>query len=84
MVDVTQWLARLTRKNPESRLCQKFAIEGEKELAQAITETMGEFLLRHYRGRIAERAGNPKAYGIMQADFEVLDNLPGHLRMLRR
>src|SRR5215467_13787077 len=75
-----QVLLRATHHNSETRLCQEVPIEGEEDCAREIVRLMSEFLKREYSGRIAERAGNTKTYGVDSAQFEVLPNLPERLR----
>jgi hypothetical protein len=75
-----QVLLRAIHHNPETRLCQEVPIEGEEDCAREIVRLMSEFLKREYSGRIAERAGNTKTYGVVSAQFEVLPDLPERLR----
>ena len=48
----------------------------EAAITSAITEAMGQFTKREYEGRIAERAGNTKTYGVVRGEFRVLENIP--------
>jgi hypothetical protein len=80
LVELTQLLMRLTHRNPETQLCQEVPIDGEDALTLEITRLMAAFLEREYRGRIAERAGNTKTYGVVTAEFQVLEDLPARLR----
>jgi hypothetical protein len=80
LTNLVQLLLRLTHRNPETSLCQEMPIEGEDEYTHTIVRLMGEFLKREYSGRIAERAGNTKTYGVVSAEFEVLADLPAGLR----
>lgn len=80
LAELTQILLRFSHSNPETRLCQEIPIPGEEEIAREITQQMARFILREYRGKIAERAGNTKTYGVVKAEFQVLDGLPARLR----
>ena len=76
LADVIQFLLRHTHRNPETKLCQELPAEGEEECIRAIIDAMSAFTKQQYTGRIAERAGNTKTYGVVSAEFEVLPNLP--------
>ena len=54
-------------------------LPGEAEVTARITQQMTEFLFKHYRTGIAERAGNTKTYGLLKASFEVEPELPDEL-----
>jgi hypothetical protein len=75
-----QALLRLTHRNPETQLCQEILAEEEHAIARAISEQMAIFMKREYAGKIAERAGNTKTYGLVQAGFEVHSDFPDRLR----
>ncbi len=77
---LVQFLLRLKHPSRESHLCQELLIPREAETTAEITAQMARFTTREYQGRIAERAGNTKTYGVVRAEFEVLENLPTHLR----
>ena len=76
IVEVAQLLLRLLHRNPETRLCQEIPLPEEAAITSSITEAMGRFTKREYEGRIAERAGNTKTYGVVRGEFRVLDNIP--------
>jgi hypothetical protein len=80
LVDITQFFLRHLHRNPETQLCQEIPSAGEAELAAAIALEMEKFTTREYHGRIAERAGNTKTYGVVRAEFEVLPDLPAQFR----
>ncbi|GGX95547.1 hypothetical protein GCM10007160_23930 [Litchfieldella qijiaojingensis] len=60
-------------------IAEERQLAGEEDVTQRITELMSAFLLRTYRHGTAERAGNTKTYGLLTAEFEVLE-LPDDLR----
>jgi hypothetical protein len=80
LTDIIQALLRLTHHNPETRLCEEIPVELEEELTRAITEQMALFIKRAYVGKTAERAGNTKTYGIVQAMFDVRNDVPARMR----
>jgi hypothetical protein len=80
LVTMTQFLLRLTHRNRETRLCEEMAIPDEAVIIQQIADQMARFTEREYRGRIAERAGNTKTYGVVRAEFEVLSGLSERIR----
>src|SRR5207247_9633468 len=53
----------------------------EAEIVREITQQMTQFLYKHYRQGIAERAGNTKTYGLVRASFEVSADLRQDLRV---
>ena len=76
LVNMVQFFLRLLHKNPETNLCQEIVEADEPEIAAAITEQMKEFTAREYKGRVAERAGNTKTYGVVRAEFRVVGDIP--------
>jgi hypothetical protein len=79
-VELTQLLLRLLHRNDETRLCQEIPIAGEEEITQKIKDHMARFTEREYQGRIAERAGNTKTYGVVRGEFVVRENIPPQLK----
>jgi len=80
LATAVQALLRATHRNRETRLCQEMPVEGEERITEEITQSMRRFTARQYSGAIAERAGNTKTYGMVQAQFRVLDGIPEQLR----
>jgi hypothetical protein len=76
LVNIVQFFLRLLHKNPETKLCQEIIEPDEPQIAAAITEQMKQFTSREYHGRVAERAGNTKTYGVVRAEFRVLSDVP--------
>ncbi len=76
IVEVTQLLLRILHRNPETQLCQEIPVAGEDEITTAIKDAMSRYTEREYQGRIAERAGNTKTYGVVRGEFRVLENIP--------
>ena len=80
IVEVTQLLLRTLRKNRETRLCEEIPVPGEDAITEGIKDAMAQYTKREYAGRIAERAGNTKTYGVVRAEFHVLENIPAAYR----
>jgi hypothetical protein len=80
LVAIIQLLIRSFRPTRERHLCEEIAITDEGRITAEIIEEMSRFAKREYVGRIAERGGNTKTYGVVRAEFQVLDNVPAHLR----
>jgi hypothetical protein len=80
LANLIQLLLRLTHPNPETRLCQEVPFPNEEQDTRTIIQLMSDFLKNQYTGRIAERAGNTKTYGVVSAEFEVLPGIPAGLR----
>lgn len=82
----TDWLqGRIRRRRQRLGIDADLAIAEERilpeeaEVTRRITERMSAFLLHTYRHGTAERAGNTKTYGLLEAELEVLA-LPPALR----
>jgi hypothetical protein len=80
LAGIAQFFLRLLHRNPETRLCHEIIHADEEKLTGEITDSMSRFTERQYKGTIAERAGNTKTYGLVQAEFHVNDGLPRELR----
>ncbi len=80
LVNITQFFLRHTHVNPETRLYEEIPFAGEAELAASITQQMENFTEREYQGRVAERAGNTKTYGVVRGEFQVRPDVPTPLR----
>lgn len=76
IVEVAQLLLRILHRNPETRLCEEIMLPEETEITKAIKDAMSRYTEREYQGRIAERAGNTKTYGVVRAEFSVRDDIP--------
>jgi hypothetical protein len=77
LTDAVQWLLRRRRLrlriDAGLAIAEERELPGEADVAQRITEQMTAFLYEHYRNGLAERAGNTKTYGLLEAAFEVHD-----------
>lgn len=74
-----QALIDLNRRDEHLALAEERSLPDEKELTDAIIEQMARFTRREYQGRVAQRAGNTKTYGVIRGSFEVLPDLPARL-----
>ena len=75
-----QFLIRRFHPSQETRLCEEIHFPGEEQAAESITSQMSQFTLRQYSGRIAERAGNTKTYGVVRATCEIFSDIPVQIR----
>jgi hypothetical protein len=80
IVEVAQLLLRILHRNPETQLCQEVPVPGEDAITTEIKDAMSRYTEREYQGRIAERAGNTKTYGVVRGEFRVLDNIPANYK----
>ena len=80
IVEITQLLLRILHRNPETRLCQEIPVDGEDAITTGIKDAMSRYTEREYQGRIAERAGNTKTYGVVRGEFRVLENIPSNYK----
>src|SRR5262245_54893086 len=76
IVEVAQLLLRILHRNTETRLCEEIPVPDEAAITAAIKDAMSRFTEREYAGRIAERAGNTKTYGVVRGEFTVLGDIP--------
>ena len=80
---ITQTLIQCTLEDEGLRLGEEKIQSDETKVTQSIADTMNQFLIKHYRntGKVAERAGNTKTYGLVKAKFNVNQNLPDALKV---
>jgi hypothetical protein len=53
---------------------------GEEAYLQAIIDTLGEYMKRHWRPGNYQRGGNTKTHGVVRATFTVRDDVPAQCR----
>lgn len=80
IVELAQLLLRVLHRNPETSLGQEIPIAGEEELVAKIRDAMARYTEREYQGRIAERAGNTKTYGVVRGEFSILEDIPAGMK----
>jgi hypothetical protein len=80
---LTQTLLRLRLKDEGLSIAEEKQQDDEAQLTQTIIDTMNRFLIREYSetGKIAERAGNTKTYGLVKAVFTIRPDLPDNLQV---
>ena len=78
---VVQFLINLGRKNQDLAISEEQLLPDEAKITQEITQQMTNFLTKQYTGKVAERAGNTKTYGLVKATFEVMPDLADELRV---
>src|SRR5256886_9549526 len=75
IVAAAQALINLRREDEGLGVAEERELPQEAEVVREITQQMTQFLYKHYRHGIAERAGNTKTYGLVRASFEVSADL---------
>lgn len=78
---ITQCFIHIGRKNEHLDIAEEKQLPNEDKINQKIAEQMINFLVKTYTGKIAERAGNTKTYGLVKGKFEVLSDLPNELQV---
>ncbi len=80
---LTQALIRHRLPDQGLALAEEKIDPNEQAQTEHIIQTMNHFLEREYQatGRIAERAGNTKTYGLVKASFTVNPDLPETLQV---
>ena len=75
--------ALINRRRPDEHLAiaEERVAPDEAEITGAIIKEMSRFTRRTYQGRVAERAGNTKTYGVVKGTFTVRADLPEDLRV---
>jgi hypothetical protein len=81
--NVAQALLRLRLKDQGLSIAEETIYKDEEQLTQTIIDTMNRFLIKEYRntGKVAERAGNTKTYGLVKAVFKIRPDLPEDLHV---
>ena len=79
IASTVQLLKNLFRKNQHLQLAEERLMPDEDQVTREIIEVFRENLLRRYSTRKAERGANAKTYGVVRAEFRVLEGLPSHL-----
>ena len=79
---LTQSLIRLRLKDEGLKIAEEKIQPNEQQITKNITKVMSRFLEKEYRetGKVAERAGNTKTYGLVKATFTVNPDLPNFLQ----
>lgn len=75
LAELIQLSLRVLHRNDETKLCQEICIADEEEITRKIKDHMARFTEREYNGRIAERAGNTKTYGVVRGEFQVMKDI---------
>lgn len=77
---LVQRLALLGRPGAGLGLAEERVVPDEAAVTAAIVDQMSRFMLREYRPGTAERGGNTKTYGLVEARFRVREDVPDRLR----
>jgi hypothetical protein len=81
IISAVQALVNLRREKPDLGIAEERLMPDEEAITRQIIETMNEALLKRYKTRTAERAGNTKTYGVVRAEVTVPDGLPNDVRV---
>jgi hypothetical protein len=73
---VVQFLINLQRRDEGLRLAEEKPRPDEAEQLQAIIDTLGEYMRRHWPPGQFQRGGNTKTHGVVRGSVTIFDNLP--------
>lgn len=78
-----QYLLRRRLRDEGLAIAEEKPEPREQAVTKEIIDTMNAFLIREYKdtGKVAERAGNTKTYGLVKAFFTVNSELPKRLQV---
>ncbi len=71
-----QMLINLPRRDEGLRLAEETIQPNEEAHLQAMIETLGEYMKRHWPPGNFQRGGNTKTHGVVRGTFTVRDDLP--------
>lgn len=77
---LTQALINLGRRDERLGLAQETIQPDEEAHLQAIVDTLGAYMQRHWSPGNYQRGGNTKTHGVVRASFTVRDDLPPQYR----
>ena len=70
----------LSRQDEMLALAEEKMLPDEEQLTRDMTDQIAAFVRENWLPGAAQRFGNTKTFGVLRADFTVLDNLPDRLR----
>jgi len=76
---MAQAVQNLRRKDEGLGIAEERMLEDEESLTQAIIDEARAFTRENWAPGSAQRFGNTKTYGVVRAEFTVLDGVPKHL-----
>ena len=77
---LAQRLQNLRRKDEGLALVEERLLPNEEQYIQAIIDELKAFTRENWPPGNAQRFGNTKTFGVLRAEFTVLDGLPDHVR----
>lgn len=77
---LAQKLQNLRRKDDGLALVEELLLPNEEQYIQSIIDELKAFTRENWPPGAAQRFGNTKTFGVLRAEFTVLDGLPGHVR----
>jgi len=75
-----QFLINLQRRDEGLRLAEEKHRPDEEEQLQAIIDTLGEYMRRHWPPGQFQRGGNTKTHGVVRGHVRVFDSLPANFQ----
>jgi len=75
-----QFLINLQRRDEGLRLAEERPRPDEDAQLQAIIDTLGEYMRRHWPPGQFQRGGNTKTHGVVRGNVTISDNLPANYR----
>jgi hypothetical protein len=77
---MAQKLQNWRREDEGLAIAEERLLPDEEQYIQAIIDELKSFTRENWRPGSAQRFGNTKTFGVLRAEFTVLDGLPEHLR----
>lgn len=77
---LAQKLQNLRRKDEGLALVEERPLPNEEQYIQSIIDELKAFTRENWAPGAAQRFGNTKTFGVLRAEFTVLDGLPEHTR----
>lgn len=77
---MAQKLQNQRREDEGLAIAQERLLPDEEQYTQAIIDELKAFTRENWRPGSVQRFGNTKTFGVLRADFTVLDGLPKHLQ----
>jgi hypothetical protein len=75
-----QTLLNLTRRDEGLALAEERLLDDEERYTREIIDEIAKFMRENWLPGGVQRFGNTKTFGVVRAHFEVLPDLPAHLR----
>jgi hypothetical protein len=77
---LVQWIMNRRRVDEGFALAEERAFPDEEAALDSIVESFASYMRQNYRPGTYQRGGNTKTHGIVRAEFEILPDVPQHMR----